>query len=153
MSAFAITTYSDYDSFASQLSECAEQDTQMLWQLLGQLADDELLIALPEWLAEEKVGFTDGSVPTLFVGRITEKTEKAICLDESAAARPLMKTAHRIENLQNGVETADDPDQREWLKRRLDAKREEFENRGDIEELQNPWLPKSQINRAVTRDS
>jgi len=49
----------------------------MLWQLLGLLPEDELLVQPFGWLAEEKVGYVKGNVPTEFVGRIEEETEKA----------------------------------------------------------------------------
>lgn len=34
-----------------------EDETRLRWQLLGQLNDDELFIQIPEWLADEKLGF------------------------------------------------------------------------------------------------
>lgn len=40
-----------------------ESDTRMLWQLLGQLDADEVLVQLPEWLAKEKVGNPRRSTP------------------------------------------------------------------------------------------
>lgn len=47
-----------------------EDKIQLLWQLLGQLDPDELLIQIPNWLAEQKVEFVDGSPPAEFIGRI-----------------------------------------------------------------------------------
>lgn len=79
-----------------------EDETRLLWQLLGQLSDDEVLIEIPDWLADEKIGYVDGATPTMFVGRIDRETEKAIHVVDSAAARPLMKLAHRIHHLEDG---------------------------------------------------
>lgn len=45
------------------------------------------MIELPEWLAEEKVGYIEGSVPTEFVGRIEEETGDAIKFVDAAAVR------------------------------------------------------------------
>lgn len=147
-----ISEYSDQSTFARDWEDYEnplygqDEDLQMLWQLLGLLDADELLIHLPEWLAEEKVGFVDGKAPTVFVGRIEDETEKAILVKDSASARSLMKLAHRIDHLQQGLEkVTDDEQRREHLQNRLEEKREEFEKRDDVVELQNEWLPKSQI--------
>ncbi|WP_396612896.1 hypothetical protein ACH9L7_06400 [Haloferax sp. S1W] len=69
-----IREYAYYDTFARDLHtdtldqhdvtlEAArerglitEDDTRLLWELLGQLDDDELLIQIPEWLADKKIG-------------------------------------------------------------------------------------------------
>lgn len=124
----------------------------MLWQLLNELAEDEVLIRIPEWLAEENVGYVDGATPTTFVGRIERDTDKAIRFADSASARPLMRLAHRIQSLENGIENAeDDEDRREWLDGRLQEKRQEFENRDDVPGLRDEWLPKSQLLHAVRR--
>lgn len=55
-----------------------DDDTRLLWQLLGQLDDDEVLIRIPAWLAEEKAEYTEGAPPTEVVGHIERETEKAI---------------------------------------------------------------------------
>lgn len=124
----------------------------MLWQLLGELNEDEVLITLPEWLAEEKVGSTTGRTPTWFVGRIRRETEKAICFEDSAAARPLMALAHRIHSLEDGLShTAADHDRRGWLERRLQEKQETFRNRDESVSLREEWIPKSQVVVAVRR--
>ena len=136
-----------YEEFA-QAWDGADSDTRMLWQLLGQLDPDEVLVQLPEWLAEEKVGYVDGATPTAFVGRIERETEKAILFGDSAAAGPLMKLAHRIHQLEQGTE-ADDRD--EWLVDRLEDHRRAFEERADAVTLQDEWLPKSQLRRVVRR--
>lgn len=166
-----ITHYSDYDSFAREWhatdlddhevdlqhardrGHITEDETRMLWQLLGELSRDELLIRIPEWLAKEKVGFVDGATPTIFVGRIDRETEKAIRFIDSASARPLMKLAHRISHFEEGIENVggSDDDRRKWLERRLEAKRREFESRDDVPGLSEEWLPKSQLLDVVRR--
>lgn len=129
-----------------------EQGTRQLWQLLGLLDEEELVVQLPEWLAEEKVGVTDRGPPTTFVGRLARETEKAILLEASAAARPLMSLAHRIHSLEDGLShTDDDHDRRDWLERRLQEKRTAFEDRDDVVGLRDEWLPKSQVELAVRR--
>lgn len=90
-----------------------EDKTQLLWQLLGQLDPEELLIQIPNWLAEQKVGFVDGSPPTEFIGRIDRATEKAILFTDSASARSVMKLAHRIHQLENSLEHTDNDDRRD----------------------------------------
>ncbi len=165
-----ITEYADYDVFARELhSETLtdrdvsleearergflnEQETRQLWQLLGLLEENTLLVQLPEWLTDEKIGFTDGATPTLFVGRISRETEDAILFKESAAARPLLQLAHRIHSLENGLETTEaDTDRQEWLEDRLRDTRQTFENRDDAPRLADEWLPKSQLVTAVQR--
>jgi len=125
-----------------------EDETRLLWQLLGQLSDEEVLIAIPDWLADEKVGYVDGATPTTFVGRIERETEKAIHVVDSASARPLMKLAHRIQHLENGDS---DDDRREWLDNRLQELHDEFENRDDVTGLSEEWIPKSQLLHATRR--
>lgn len=142
-----ITEYATYDDFA-QAWDGSDKDTRMLWQLLGQLDEGEVLIEIPEWLAEEKVGFVDGAIPTVFVGRVEEETEKAIRLTESAAARSVKKLAHRIHQLE---QNEDDPDRNEWLNRQLRERRREFEERADAVTLKEEWLPKSQLRHVGRR--
>lgn len=147
-----ITEHSEYDAFSREWPGNTEQDTRMFWQLLGELAEDEVLIRIPQWLAEEKVSFVDGATPTEFVGRIERETEKAILFGDSASARPLAKLAHRIHHFEQGLENVeDDEDRRAWLERRLQEKRHEFDNRDDVTGLQDEWLPKSQIQLIVQR--
>lgn len=166
MASLDIHEYTDYDAFVRawhvadlddqgvSLAEAREQgrineaDTRLLWQLLGQLDPEELLLQLPEWLAEEKVGYVDGATPTVFVGRIERETEKAILFEDAAAAQSLMKLAHRIHQLeQDDTESSRD----EWLQTRLEKHRRAFEQRADAVELQDEWVPKSQVVRAVRR--
>lgn len=142
-----ITEYGTFDAFATTW-DGSETDTRLVWQLLGQLADDELLIELPDWLAEEKVGFVDGATPTAFVGRIERETDKAIRVTDAAAARSLMKLAHRIHELE---QNEDDPDRDEWLDRQLQKHRRAFEEREDVITLQDEWLPKSQLRHVIRR--
>lgn len=130
--------------------EWGDGDTRLLWQLLGQLGDNEVLLRIPEWLAEEKAGFVEGAPPTVVVGRIERETEKAILLDNSSAARPLMKLAHRIHELE---QNEGDSDRNEWLDDRLLEHRREFEKREEVPELADRWLPKSQIQCVVRRRS
>ncbi|WP_227379108.1 hypothetical protein [Haladaptatus halobius] len=141
MVVFPVREYTSYDEFVREWcaealadEECSlteardrglidEQATQLRWQLLGELNPDELLLTIPKWLAEEKVGFTEGGTPTEFVGRIGDETEKAILFIDSAPAKPLMKRAHRIHTLETNLneQNTDTPDveQRAWLQDRL----------------------------------
>lgn len=152
MTGLAIEEFSEYSGFAREWEPDGEGTTKLIWQLLGELNDDELLIKLPEWLAEEKVGYTNGSIPTEFVGRIEEETEKAIRFTDATAARPLGRLAHRMAALEDGIESAgDDDDRSEWLTNRLEDKRDEFETREGMVCLREEWLPKSQIVVAVRR--
>lgn len=147
-----ITEYSEYEAFARAWDGTDETEARLLWQLLHELDDDAVLVQLPEWMADEKVGFVDGATPTTFVGRIDRVTDKAIRLAESAAARPLMKRAHRIQNLEDGIENVgDDPDRRQWLEDRLRETRREFETREDVIGLSEAWLPKSQLRHVIRR--
>lgn len=110
-----ITDYCDYETFARVWQRDTGADTEseprLRWQLLGQLDDDELLIHIPEWLADENTGFIDGATPIEFVGRIDRETAQAIHFADSAAAPQLAQLAHRIHSLENGLENAagDDP--------------------------------------------
>lgn len=122
-----------------------ETEMRLLWQLLGQLDRDEVLVRIPEWLAEEKAGYVDGAPPTEVVGRIGRETEKAILLDHAASARPLMKLAHRIHELEQRE------DRTEWLDNRLAEHRQAFDDRDGIPTLADGWLPKSQFEQVVRR--
>ena len=148
-----ISEYTEYETFADDWDAPDETETRMLWHLLGELDTDEVLLELPEWLADEKVGFVDGATPTVFVGRIDRTTEKAVRVVDSAAARPLMKLAHRIHRFEVGLETGatDDAERREWLESHLHRTRREFEQRDDITGLVDEWLPKSQLVRVARR--
>lgn len=143
----SVTECSTYDEFASNW-DGPETETRMLWQLLGQIDDDEILIELPEWLAADNTGYVVGAIPTAFVGRIYEETEKAIRFTDSAAARSLMKVAHRLHNLE---QNEDDPDRNPWLDRQLREHRREFEKREVAVTLKDEWLPKSQLQQVVWR--
>ncbi|WP_254544783.1 hypothetical protein [Halomarina pelagica] len=171
MASLHITDCADYDTFARSWHAHSldrddvslapardrglinEDETRLFWQLLGQLAPDELLFRLPEWLAEEKVGFVEGGAPTVFVGRIERETDKAILVAESAAARPLAKLAHRIHHLEEALETLSeaDPERRAWLSKRRETARREFEQREDVSGLREGWLPKSQLCNVIRR--
>jgi len=165
-----IAEYGEYDQFAREwhsetLANCDvsldgarergllnEQQTRQLWQLLGLLDPEELFVQLPEWLAEKKVASTTRTTPTLFVGCIADETEDAIRLEASAAARPLMGLAHRMHSLEKGIErTADDTDRHERLSERLRDHERKFEDREDLPDLSDEWLPKSQLETAVRR--
>lgn len=123
-------------------------ESRLLWQLLEQLGEDEVLIRIPVWLAAEKAGFVDGAPPTEVVGRIARETEKAIQVDDAASARPLMKLAHRIHELER---SEGDPDRDDWLDERLADHRRAFESREDVPTLADEWLPKSQLQTVVRR--
>jgi len=147
MAGLSVMECATYDEFAREW-DAPETDTRMLWQLLGQCSDDELLIKIPEWLAEKNTGYVDGAIPTVFIGRVDEETEKAIRVTDSASARSLMKLAHRIHKLEQGE---DDPDRNEWLDQQLRERQREFKKRADAVTLSEPWLPKSQLQQIVRR--
>ena len=150
----ALTTeYATYDAFVRDWEGSTENETRMLWQLLGELDDDEVLIRLPKWLAEDNIGFVDGATPKTFVGRLDRETEKAIRFVDSAAARPLMKQAHRIHHIEDGIERVghSDEERRDWLEERLRQTRREFELRAGVTGLSDEWLPKSQLRNIARR--
>ena len=166
MADFEIQEFDDYDEFIQEwyaekldvpLNEARnrslinEDKTRLLWQLVGQLKDDELLIQIPQWLADQKVGFVNGTTPTEFIGRIDRETDKAILFVDSASAQSLTKLAHRIHQLEHSIEDIDDDDRHEWMVNRLQNVRERFESRDDTTALSEEWLPKSQIQLAVRR--
>ncbi|MFC6764715.1 hypothetical protein [Natrinema soli] len=151
----AITEYDEYETFAQAWQDdgkANETETQLSWQLPGQFDDNELLIRLPEWLAEEKIGFVDGKTPTEFVGQIDRQTEQAIHFTNSAVAPSLKRLAHRIQHLEKGIENAGDDETRsEWLENQLQEKRHTFDQRTELTGLSEEWIPKSQVQRAVRR--
>ena len=165
-----ITEYASYDSFVREyhsktltsqdlsLEEARkrgllnERTTRKLWRLLGLLDSEELLVQVPEWLADKKCEPTDRPTPTMFVGYISRETEAAILLKGSTAARPLMGLAHRIHALENGIEnTRADTDRHERLAERLQDNYQQFCDREDLPSLSDEWLPKSQLVAAVRR--
>lgn len=165
-----IHTFETYDGFAAEwhvetladtdisLEEARdrgllnEQGTRQLWQLLGLLEANELVIQLPEWLASEKVGSAERTTPTLFVGRLARETGKAVLFENSAAAQPLISLAHRIHSLEDGLaNTAEDDARRCGLESRLREQREAFRAREDMVGLRDEWIPKSQIRLAIQR--
>ena len=139
---FAIQTYTAYEEFAADWA-APDKETRMTWQLLEQIDEDEVLVELPQWITDENVGYTQGSVPTAFVGRIATESDEAIQLADSAAARSIRKLAHSISQLeQNDSDKQDD---------RLVEHREEFNQRDDAVSLNDEWFPKSAIVQAVKR--
>ena len=141
-----IQTYTAYEVFATDWA-APDKETRMTWQLLEQIDDDEVLVELPQWLADENVGYTQGSVPTAFVGRIATESDEAIQLADSAAARSIRKLAHRISQLEQN----DSDEQDDWLDDRLAEHREEFNQRDDAVSLNDEWLPKSAIVQVLKR--
>ena len=137
-----VNTYEEFDR------EWDGRDTRLMWQLLEQLDNEEVLVQIPEWLADEKAGYIDGTPPTEVIGRIEQETEQAILLDDAAAARPLMKDAHLIHELE---QNEGDPDRNDWLERQLADHRRAFESRADVPKLADGWLPKSQLLHVVRR--
>ena len=167
MADLKIQEFDDYDEFVQEwyakeldvpLEEARNQslinedETRLLWQLLGQLENNEILIQIPQWLADQKVGFVNGTTPTEFVGRIDRETEKAILFIDSASTRSLTKLAHRIHQLETSIDHANDDDRRDWMENRLQQVQERFESRDNATALSEEWLPKSQIQRAVRRN-
>lgn len=159
MASLSIYEYTSYESFTADTARhgIAETDLALVWVLIEQLEPGEVFIRLPRWLAEEKVGYTDGGTPTEFVGRIDRTTEKALLFVNSAAARPLMKRAHRIDHLEEGLENStvdslsipDDEERRAWLERKLADHREAFAHRAEQGGLTDEWLPISQIETVL----
>ncbi|PSP84821.1 hypothetical protein BRC83_04145 [Halobacteriales archaeon QS_1_68_17] len=164
-----ITEYANYDAFvrewhsetladddislekARDRGRLNEQQSRQLWQLLGLLDPDELLIQLPEWLADEKGGSMDRT-PSMFVGTITRETDDAILFENSAAARPLIQLAHKIHSLEKGIENiGTDTDHHERLAKQLQDHQQQFCDRDDLPSLSDEWLPKSQLVAAVRR--
>jgi hypothetical protein len=146
-SGIGMSEYTDYSRFAEEWGG-SETETRMVWQLLGQLGDEEVLVKIPKWLAEENTGYVSGSIPRVFIGRIEAESEKAIRLAESADAKSLMKLAHRIHKLE---QSDDDADRDEWLERKLREHRREFESRADAIPLKTEWLPESQLEMVARR--
>ncbi|WP_170845552.1 hypothetical protein [Halorientalis persicus] len=148
-------TLSDYDVSLDKARERGllnEQRTRQLWQLLGLLDPEELLVQLPEWLAEKKVESTNRTTPTIFVGCISSETEDAILFESSTVARPLMELAHKMHSLNRGIErTKDDTDRHERLVDRFREHERKFDHRDDLLSLSDKWLPKSQLNTAIRR--
>lgn len=145
MALLTVDIYSEYANFEQEYP-ASGPEVRMLWDLLGQLSTAELLIKIPTWLAEEKVGYVEGAVPTEFIGQIDEETAEAIKFTDAAGARSLMKLAHRIHRLEQG-----DDDQTDWSQGRLEAHRQRFERREGAATLQDEWVPKSQIEQCVRR--
>ena len=106
-----------------------------------------MLVELPQWLADQNVGYTQGSVPTAFVGQIAAESDEAIQLADSAAARSIRKLAHRISQL----EQSDSDEQDDWLDDRLAEHCEEFNQRDDAVSLNDEWIPKPAIVQVVKR--
>lgn len=171
MPTLEIRTFETYDSFAgewhsetlfdtdSSLESARdrgllnEQDTRQLWQVLGLLDDGDIVIQLPEWLADEKGDFTKRATPTMFVGRVTRETEKAVLFEDSAVVRSLMSLAHRIHSLENGLShTSDDTDRHDRLESRLQESQAAFRNREGMVGITDEWIPKSQIQLAFRRE-
>lgn len=146
MAALNIKTYTSYEAFAAAWSG-SQKETRMTWQLLDQIENDEVLVEIPQWLADEHVGYTQGSAPTAFVGWIETESTDAVQLADSAAAKSLRKLAHRISQL----EQSDNTESKEWLDDRLAEHRAKFNSRVDATSLSDEWLPKSGILQAVTR--
>ncbi len=152
MSELHLQVCADVESFAAAWRECGYDDTEVehYWALLGELEPGELLIHLPEWLAEQKVGYVEGATPTAFVGRIDGETEQAIRFVDATGARKLSRVADRIRSLEESIarlesEAHPDEERLEWLERRLAEKRETIETREGLPMLSEEWLPKSQI--------
>ena len=131
------------ETFAADWDEPAKE-TRMTWQLLDPIDDREVLIELPQWLADENVGYTQGAVPTAFIGRIETESEQAIQFTDAVATKSLRKLAHRISQL----EQSDSAEQDDWV---LADHREEFTNRADAVSLNTERLPKAEITRAIKR--
>lgn len=153
-----VQIFTDYDAFATAWTSLGhdETSTEQHWALLAELGSEEVLVQVPEWLAEEKVGYVEGATPTTFVGRIDRETAKAIRLGDSAAARPLGRLVLRIHELEASIErlqSAPDTEPRrlEWLRQRLGEKRSTAAAREEFPSLSDEWLPKSQLEFAGRR--
>ena len=103
-------------------------------------------------MADEKVGYVDGSTPTEFVGRVEHETEDAILLGDGTVVRPLVRLAHRVQNLEEGIaNSGDDEDRHGWLEGRFEAKQRAFNDHEDMTGLQKGWLSKSQLVHVIRR--
>lgn len=142
-----IREVTSYQEFVDVWDANTDQ-VRLFWQLLGQLDEDEVLIRIPAWLAEEKTAFGTGSSPTEIVGRIDRETDKAIRLSDSVAANAIAKGAHLIHHLER---EDGNPDRTEWVENRLADHRRTFQARYDKPGLADDWLPKSQIQQVVRR--
>ena len=120
--------------------------------MLGLLDPEELLVQLPEWLAEKKVESADRTTPTVFVGYISTETADAIRFEASAPAQPLLGLAHRMHSLEKGINrTESGTDRYERLTNRFQEHERKFYNRDRLPSRADKWLPKSQIGTAVRR--
>jgi hypothetical protein len=153
MESLTIDEYPTYEDFTAAHSRhgVSETDQPLVWALLTKLAPEEVFIRLPRWLSDEKIGYTDGGTPTTFVGQIDRSTDKAIHVVDSAAARPLMKRAHRIQQLEDSLtdSSSTGDQQRAWLKRKLRDHRDTFASREERVSLSDEWLPLSQIETII----
>jgi hypothetical protein len=159
MESLTIHEYATYEAFTEAHSQHGVSETEqpLVWALLTELRPEEVFLRLPRWLADEKVGYTDGGTPTTFVGQIDRSTDKAIHVIDSAAARPLMKRAHRIQQLEASLTDGSSPDhaapaddqQRAWLERKLRDHRDTFADRTERVSLRDEWLPISQIETVI----
>lgn len=77
MASLTFHEYSTYEAFTEAHSQhgVAETDQPLVWALLTELDPEAVFIRLPRWLADEKVGYTDGGTPTTFVGRGLRATD------------------------------------------------------------------------------
>lgn len=146
MADFAVLEFAEFERFARQWG-ASSHDNRLYWYLLDHLGPDELLIRIPEWLAEEKIGYVEGATPQTIIGRIDRETAKAIRLADAVGAAPLLKTALSIHELEQGEGT----DRNEWLDQRLAEHRKTFARREGAPRVSDPWFPKSQIEIAVRR--
>lgn len=150
MASLEVTEVATFDEFLEAWgdSETALDETQLrlLWQLIGQLDEDELLVRIPKWLAEDRAAHGTGAAPTAIVGRMARETEKAVLLEESFEATKLTTIAHSIDRLERDEGAGD---RNEWLDRRLAEHRQTWAGRYDEPGLTDGWLPKSQILKAV----
>jgi hypothetical protein len=153
MQSLTIHEYPTYEAFTAAHSQhgVAETDQPLVWALLTELDPEAVFIRLPRWLADEKIGYTDGGTPTTFVGQIDRSTDKAIHVIDSAAAQPLMKRAHRIQQLEDSLTDGSslDDQQRTWLERKLRDHQETFANRREHVSLRDEWVPISQIETVI----
>lgn len=150
----SLQQYTTYEAFADEHSEYfSDTDLPQVWAVFCELDAEQLFIRIPKWLAEQKVGFTDGGTPREFIGTIDRETEKAVLFTDSMPPRSLFRQAHLIQHLDQRLteRAGEDTDQRARIESRLQKHRAEFSTYPQHPVLDDEWLPKSQIELALQR--
>lgn len=137
-----VTEISEYDDFADGwMEDTGEIETRLLWHLLRQLEQGEVLFRLSD-------SYTDlGGDSNTFIGLVDDETEDGIRFTDVTPALKIAEHAYHIHTL--GTE-ATQLDRAGWIDERLGEHRAVFEDRPT---LGDQWVPKSEINRIVKLQS